>query len=80
MCGASTPFQFKTPRNDDLIEQELEDDDFLNITTNTLILEERIRKMEVEKEILNQVGYLSKYMCKNVNKKVNKSKITISHQ
>lgn len=62
MCGASTPFQFKTPRNDDLIEQELEDDDFLNITTNTLILEERIRKMEVEKEILNQVGYLSKYM------------------
>ena len=32
--------------------------------------------MEVEKEILNQVGYLSKYMCKNVNKKVNKSKIT----
>ena len=67
MCGASTPFQFKTPRNDDLIEQELEDDDFLNITTNTLILEERIRKMEVEKEILNQVGYLSKYMCKNVD-------------
>ena len=76
MCGASTPFQFKTPRNDDLIEQELEDDDFLNITTNTLILEERIRKMEVEKEILNQVGYLSKYMCKNVNQTVNKSKIT----
>ena len=76
MCGASTPFQFKTPRNDDLIEQELEDDDFLNITTNTLILEERIRKMEVEKEILNQVGYLSKYMCKNGNKKVNKCKIT----
>ena len=67
MCGASTPFQFKTPRNEDLIEQELEDDDFLNITTNTLILEEKIRKMEVEKEILNQVGYLSKYMCKNVD-------------
>lgn len=55
MCGASTPFQFKTPRNDDLIEQELEDEDFLHITTNTLILEEKIRKIELEKEMLNQV-------------------------
>lgn len=56
MCGASSPFQFREPRNDDLVEQEVEDD-ILLITTNRLVLEEKLRHMELERDQLNEVRH-----------------------
>ncbi|XP_052830055.1 tax1-binding protein 1 homolog [Octopus bimaculoides] len=50
--GASTPFQFKKPRADDFVEMLDDENDMLVIHSKTFVMEENLRKAEVEKSTL----------------------------
>jgi len=57
MRGASTPFQFRSPRADDYVEEEMsEDGDMLFITSRQGHLEEQIQKLQKDCDTLLQVG------------------------
>lgn len=57
MRGASSPFTFRSPRNDDFVEEELADDsDMLVITTRQMQLESELDVLRCEKGKLEQVG------------------------
>jgi len=53
--GASTPFQFRKVGSDEYVEVEDEDDDILVIKTKTAMLEDKLSKVEQEKEELSKV-------------------------
>ena len=53
--GASTPFQFKHPMPDDLIEVEDENGELLVIRTKTAVLEDQLKKANENRAELKQV-------------------------
>lgn len=55
--GASTPFQFKNPSADDFVELEDEESDMLVIRSKAVVLEEKTRRLEDEKEQLMQLKH-----------------------
>lgn len=55
--GASTPFQFRKPGSEEYVEVEDEDDDnILIIKTKTAMLEDKLSKVDQEKEELSKVS------------------------
>ncbi|KAK2160033.1 hypothetical protein LSH36_141g01027 [Paralvinella palmiformis] len=65
--GASTPFQFRKVGSDEYVEVEDEDDDILVIKTKTAMLEDKLSKVEQEKEELSKVISESLEDQKNAN-------------
>lgn len=58
MCGASSPFQFRAPRSEDFVEEDMPDDEeMLLITTKQVQLEENLNKLEDERRTLSKVWY-----------------------
>jgi len=57
--GASSPFQFKHPMTDDLIEIEDENGELLVIRTKTAVLEDQLKKANEARAELKQVTPIS---------------------
>lgn len=57
MCGASSPFQFRAPRSEDYVTEDMQDDnDMVFITTRHVKLEEKIESLEQEQDRLARVS------------------------
>lgn len=55
--GASTPFQFKKPSDNDFVELEDPETDMLVVRSKAVVLEEKLQMLDMEKQKLVTVSF-----------------------